>query len=156
MFTDVDDDILIDFLEKYNNDVNIVTNILLDSLNLSEFSRETNTCLVKEDNQELVTQQGDESESESMSSLKSLCIKEMDRQESNVRKSELEEKESEFEINRTKPFLELTTGFSVSDDKIEHVRHSNSAGNLKNSHGRDRNGTSNRKSKLNNIDFFLF
>ena len=39
MFPDVGEDILGDFLHKYSNDVAMVTNILLDSLNLDE--RET-------------------------------------------------------------------------------------------------------------------
>lgn len=36
MFSDVDEEILLDFLHKYDNDVTMVTNILLDSLNLDD------------------------------------------------------------------------------------------------------------------------
>jgi len=153
MFADVDDDILVDFLEKYNNDVTVVTNILLDSLNLSEYSRETETRLcVKED-----SEKAEETETESMSSLKSLCIKEMDRQEENVRSSD--ERKCELEAELAEPFLDcsLQEGSPVGAGQranVEQVKHSNSMGNFRDCYNRGRNGKPYKPSKPKMLDLY--
>ncbi|CAF1038573.1 unnamed protein product [Brachionus calyciflorus] len=58
MFPDIQDDIIIDFLIKYENDVNMVTNILLDSFNfsstLSEPEKAPDLCKKKINQKEIV------------------------------------------------------------------------------------------------------
>ena len=82
MFGNVSEEILMDFLVKYNNDLTLVTNILLDSLNLDEHLAETNNNSNNSDACEIDCEEFCEAmtlkETEPVSSLKDLCIKEMD------------------------------------------------------------------------------
>ena len=82
MFGNVSEEILMDFLVKYNNDLTLVTNILLDSLNLDEHLVETNNNNDNGDARELDCEKACEAmtltQTEPVSSLKDLCIKEMD------------------------------------------------------------------------------
>ncbi len=67
MFPDVDEEVLVDLLITYQNDVDTVTNVLLDSVNLNEFS-----------NNSKKTSDVVKPVARTIDSLKNLCIKTLD------------------------------------------------------------------------------
>jgi hypothetical protein len=82
MFPHVKEDILIEFLTKYENDVDMVTNLLLDSLNLSEEEEEVPA------NNDVICNKRNESSNQVPSTyynpplLKTLCEKAMEKLDS--------------------------------------------------------------------------
>jgi hypothetical protein len=75
MFTNVSEDIIDEFLLKYNNDLTIVTNILLDSLNLDEkeLNQSSDECFCKKESHQTIETV------KSVSSLKQLCTDAMNK-----------------------------------------------------------------------------
>jgi hypothetical protein len=82
MFPDVDEEILVDLLITYQNDVDTVTNVLLDSVNLNEFSNNS-----KKPNDVI------KPVARAIDSLKNLCIQTLDKLEIELEKH-YEKKES--------------------------------------------------------------
>lgn len=71
MFPDVAEDLIVEFLGKYENDVNVVTNLFLDSFNFSSISNE-NCTEIKEPEVKRLYQ---------VKTLQELCLDEMDKLE---------------------------------------------------------------------------
>lgn len=104
MFSDVKDDILMDFLVKYNNDITVVTNILLDSMNFGDLA--SSTDVPEADETYEMNQDIESKESHSIETLSNLCIKEIHQIEDNSDSSEYnQETELSLYTNKTEESL---------------------------------------------------
>lgn len=99
MFPDIKEEIIIDFLLKYDNDVSIVTEILLDSFSFTEVASEVvvkkNETETRQDKVCLVN------------SLQSLCIKAMEKLEARL--------EEFYDMTDSDAVVEKSVRFEVGD-----------------------------------------
>ena len=106
MFPDVDEEILVDLLITYQNDVDTVTNILLDSVNLNDFAKDS---VKKIEEEKSITKKID--------TLKNLCTKALDKLEIELEKH-YEKKES-ISLDDTDNSNELNVVDDSKDQKVE-------------------------------------
>ena len=103
MFPNVNEEILLDFLLKYQNDVDTVTNILLDSVNLSETNEMAPSSAAKK------------SEPKCIDSLKNLCTRVLDKLEIELEKHYEKEKHNAQKVLNDSNTSSDQSYFSVSN-----------------------------------------
>ena len=130
MFSDVDEEILIEFLNKYNNDVTVVTNILLDSLNFGDVkskSNEASSSSAKEEDEEYeIYKDIETSDSHSIETLKNLCIKEMYKLDGSNPSDYNQETSSSLATNHNESRLSNSKFLSFQDDNIPNYNNNSS------------------------------
>ena len=106
MFPDVDEEILVDLLITYQNDVDTVTNILLDSVNLNDFAKASIKNIEEK-----------KSIAKTIDTLKNLCTKALDKLEIELEKH-YEKKES-ISLDDTDNSNELDVVNDSKDLKVD-------------------------------------
>jgi len=106
MFPDIKEEIIVDFLLKYENDINIVTEILLDSLSFGEIYKQKET-----ENKSQKTYQ--------VKSLQNLCVEAMEKLEVELEKLYEDKRMSDLNDNELSNDVEISLNEDESYDQTK-------------------------------------